>query len=185
MVCMTASDLRSSDKSNPSKEGVTVTHQTGIAVIGCGNWGKNHVRVWASLGCLRVVCDTDARRLDEVRKSYPHVDTCLSFDAVLEREDVTGIVIATPASTHSNLTLLALQAGKDVLVEKPMALTVDEGRQMVETARRLGRILMVGHVLEYHPAVHRLQALIDEGALGRIQYIYSHLRSFYGVHQCH
>lgn len=149
-------------------------HQTGIAVIGCSNWGKNHVRVWASLGCLRVVCDTDAGRLDEVRKHFPHVDTCSSFDAVLEREDITGIVIATPASTHANLTLLALQAGKDVLVEKPMALTVDEGRQMVETARRLGRILMVGHVLEYHPAVHRLQALIDEGALGRIQYIYSH-----------
>ena len=150
------------------------SQQKGIAVLGCGNWGRNHIRVWASLGCLRAVCDTDPQRLQEVRERFPHVDTYSHPEAVLERDDIIGVVIATPAPTHATLALQALQAGKDVLVEKPMALTLEEGRQMVETAQRLGRILMVGHVLEYHPAVQRLRQLVAGGALGRIQYIYSH-----------
>ncbi len=151
-----------------------LSRREGIAVIGCGNWGRNHVRVWASLGCLRAVCDADPQRLQEVRDRFPHVDTYLRPEAVLERDDIVGVVIATPAPTHAMLALQALQAGKDVLVEKPMALTLEEGQQMVDTAQRLGRILMVGHVLEYHPAVQRLRQLVAEGVLGRIQYIYSH-----------
>lgn len=145
-----------------------------VAIIGCGRWGLNHVRIWASLGCLKAVCDSDPRRLQEVRERFSHVDIYSSPEAVLERDDISGVVIATPAPTHASLTLQALQAGKDVLVEKPMALTLDEGRQMVHLAQSLGCILMVGHVLEYHPAVQRLRQLVAEGVLGRVQYIYSH-----------
>jgi UDP-2-acetamido-3-amino-2,3-dideoxy-glucuronate N-acetyltransferase len=86
---------------------------------------------------------------------------------------VNAIVIATPSPTHAPLALQALAGGKDVLVEKPMALTVTEGEQLVDTARRWSRVLMVGHVLEYHPAIRRLQSLMSEGALGRVRYLYS------------
>jgi UDP-2-acetamido-3-amino-2,3-dideoxy-glucuronate N-acetyltransferase len=144
-----------------------------LAVVGCGVWGMNHLRVWQDLGCLRVVCDMDPARLEAVRSRYSGVEICSHAHAVLGRPDVAAVVIATPAPTHAALALQALEAGKDVLIEKPMALTPAEGERLVETARRLNRVLMVGHVLEYHPAVRTLQELIGEGALGRIQYIYS------------
>jgi UDP-2-acetamido-3-amino-2,3-dideoxy-glucuronate N-acetyltransferase len=144
-----------------------------IALLGCGAWGKNHVRIWSELGHLRVVCDTDETRFNDLRIQYPGVETSLDIEAVLSHEDISGVVIATPAPTHATLALRALEAGKDVLVEKPMALTVAEGERLVEIAQRLNRILMVGHVLEYHPAVKKLGLLIAEGALGRIRYVYS------------
>ena len=144
-----------------------------IGILGCGAWGKNHVRIWSELGHLRVVADTAEARLKDVRTQYPGVETSLDIEAVLAREDISGVVIATPAPTHATLALRALEAGKDVLVEKPMALTIAEGERLVETAQRLNRVLMVGHVLEYHPAVKKLEQLIAAGALGRIRYIYS------------
>lgn len=144
-----------------------------IAVVGCGVWGMNHLRVWRDLGCLRVVCDMDSARLEAVRSRYSGVEICSDARAVLGRPDVVAVVIATPAPTHAALVLQSLEAGKDVLVEKPMALTPAEGERLVEAARRLNRVFMVGHVLEYHPAVRALQELIREGALGRVQYIYS------------
>jgi UDP-2-acetamido-3-amino-2,3-dideoxy-glucuronate N-acetyltransferase len=147
--------------------------EAGVALIGCGAWGKNHLRVWSNLGCLRVVCDPDPSRLEMVQTQHPGVETCTDVTTVLNRADITGVVIAAPAFLHAPLTLQALEAGKDVLVEKPMALTTTEGKRLVETARRLDRILMVGHVLEYHPAIQKLHQLVDEGTLGRIQYIYS------------
>lgn len=152
----------------------TASNFPGIAVLGCGAWGKNHVRVWYELGCLKLVCDVDTRRLETVQARYPDVETCSDPSVVFERDDILAVIIATPASTHVDLALQALEAGKDVLVEKPMALTVAEGERLVEAARHQGRVLMVGHVLEYHPAVRKLKELIDEGALGRVQYIYSH-----------
>lgn len=144
-----------------------------IAVLGCGAWGRNHVRIWSEMECLRVACDTNERRLGDIRAQYPHVETSSDIKAILVREDISAVVIATPAPTHAALALEALEAGKDVLVEKPMALSVSEGERLVETAQRLNRILMVGHVLEYHPAVQRLKQIIAEGTLGRIRYIYS------------
>ena len=146
---------------------------TGIALIGCGAWGKNHLRVWSNLGCLRVVCDPDPDRLQVVQSQYPGLETCSDINVVLNRADIKAVVIAAPASLHAPLTLQAFEAGKDVLVEKPMALTITDGQKLVETARQQERILMVGHVLEYHPAIQRMHQLIKEGALGRVEYIYS------------
>jgi UDP-2-acetamido-3-amino-2,3-dideoxy-glucuronate N-acetyltransferase len=94
-------------------------------------------------------------------------------DAVLHNPDIQGVVIASSAVTHSAIAKYALEAGKDVLVEKPLALVPEEGRGLVELARERGRILMVGHVLEYHPAVDRLHKFVTDGSLGRIQYLYS------------
>ncbi len=145
----------------------------GIAVIGCGAWGMNHVRVWRELGCLRAACDLDALRLEAVHARYPELGTCSAPEVVLTDPDITAVVIASVAPTHADLTLKALKAGKDVLVEKPMALNAAAGKHLVEVAQHLGRILMVGHILEYHPAVQKLRDLIKVGALGRVQYIYS------------
>ena len=96
-----------------------------------------------------------------------------SVDQVLSDPGVTGVAIATPAETHGELVRKALLAGKDVFVEKPLCLSVEEGEDLAMLAAASGRVLMVGHLLWYHPAVLRLKSLIDEGELGRIQYIYS------------
>ena len=145
-----------------------------VAVVGCGAWGINHVRVWRDLGVLRVACDLDPARRETVRTRYPGVETSDDVDSVLDRPDIAAVVVATPASTHAALASKALDAGKDVLVEKPMALQAAEGERLVEHARRRERVLMVGHVLEYHPAVRKLWDLVRGGALGRVRYIYSH-----------
>lgn len=144
----------------------------GIAVVGAGPWGRNHVRVWHELGNLRAVCDTSQDRLDDLRVD-PHVQIATKLERVLERGDIRGVVVATPASTHSDIAIQALRAGKDVLVEKPMALTVEEAKRIGEVAREHHAVLGVGHVLEYHPAFVRLRELISEGALGEIRYLYS------------
>lgn len=146
----------------------------GVAVLGCGAWGKNHVRVWDQLGHLRMACDSDPALLRALAAQYPRLGTSTDLGEVLDRSDVDAVVIATPARTHAALALRALKAGKDVLVEKPMALTAAEGEELAATAKALGRVLLVGHVLEYHPAVLRLRELVAEGALGRLRYVYSH-----------
>ena len=143
-----------------------------VAVIGSGYWGKNLVRNFNELGALGMVCDlteTGRATASDLAPGVPIVDD-------LERAlnaDVSGVVIATPAETHHALVKQALSAGKDVFVEKPLALTYDQGAELVALARQNDRILMVGHVLEYHPAILRLRHLIDQGELGKVRYIYS------------
>ncbi len=144
-----------------------------IALLGCGAWGKNHLRNWAELGALAVVCDASKERLRFAQKQYPELETTRELSAVLSRSDIEGVVIATPAGTHADLAYQCLRAGKDVFVEKPMALTAAEGKRVVDAAETLGRILMVGHVLVYHAAVRELNRLAHTGELGRIRYIYS------------
>ena len=150
----------------------------GVAVFGCGYWGMNHVRVWRDLGLLRAVVDPDITRRASLRELYPEIESFASADEVLERPDINAVVIATPAVTHTALALRAMDAGKDILVEKPIAVHLADGQRVVEAAEAGGRILMVGHVLEYHPAVLRLRALVDDGVLGRVQYVYSNRLSF-------
>lgn len=144
-----------------------------IAVIGAGYWGINHVRNFHELGALRMVCDTSRESLARIKDRFPDVEVEADYRAALTDADVRGVVIATPAETHYNLASAALEAGKDVLVEKPLTLDLDEGERLVSMAGRLGRILMVGHLLEYHPAVLRLRELIASGALGELRYVYS------------
>lgn len=144
-----------------------------VAVVGIGHWGRNLVRNMHELGALRAVCDRDPSRESLVREEYPGVGFVSDFGSILADEDVRAVVLATPAVLHFEMARAALEAGKDVFVEKPLALDLDEGRWLVELAERKERILLVGHVLRYHPAVIKLGELIREGDLGRLQYLYS------------
>jgi predicted dehydrogenase len=144
-----------------------------IAVVGAGYWGVNHVRNFYELGALNMVCDTSRSSLEKVAEKFPGVRIENDFRSVLDDATVRGIVIATPAETHYEMAAAAIEAGKDVLVEKPLTLDVAEGERLVKLAVEHGAILMVGHLLEYHPAVLRLRQLIRSGELGELQYIYS------------
>ncbi len=144
-----------------------------IAVLGCGYWGKNLVRNFAALGALRIACDTDAAKVAELKEKYPDLRSTASYQEVLSDPNIQAVVIATPAATHHGHVREALEAGKDVFVEKPLALTRSDGRSLVALAQKTGRILMVGHLLRYHPGVRKLKELVDGGQLGKIQYVYS------------
>lgn len=144
-----------------------------VAVIGAGNWGRNLVRVFHQLGALRVVCDTCKDHLDSIASIYEGVQISSKVQDVLKEDQIQAIAIATPASTHFELARQALDAGKDVFVEKPLALSVEDGQELVNLAQERDRILMVGHVLNYHPAITALRAIIDQGDLGQIRYVYS------------
>lgn len=143
-----------------------------IAVIGCGYWGKNVVRTFHNLGALRMVCDVRSQVLDLAHEKFG-VQTTSNIAEVLASNEVEGVAIAAPAAQHYRLVKQALEAGKHVLVEKPLALRLDEGRHLAEIADSRGRVLMVGHILQYHPAIIKLKELISAGELGRIKYIYS------------
>ena len=144
-----------------------------IAVIGCGYWGKNLVRNFSELGALHTICDVDPRVREQFRSRYPEVNTESEYSQVLQNKEIKGVVISTPAVLHYQMVKEALVAGKDVFVEKPLALKVEEGEELVELAEKNNQVLMVGHLLEYHPGVVKLKELIDKGELGKIQYIYS------------
>ncbi len=146
--------------------------QRQIAVVGAGNWGRNLVRNFAELDALHTVCDQDESALARL-KPIDGVMFETDFRLVLGNHEVKGIVLATPAHLHYPMTREALLAGKDVFVEKPLALTVAEGIELVDMAERSGLVLLVGHLLEYHPALHILREMVNKGELGKIRYIYS------------
>jgi len=143
-----------------------------VAVIGCGYWGKNLVRNFYDLGALAMVCDLTPQGRDLAKELAPRVVIVDNFEQVLSAH-VGAVVIATPAETHYDVVKKSLLAGKDVFVEKPLALTYAQGRELVTLAAQLDRILMVGHVLEYHPAIIKLQKMVCDGMLGKLQYVYS------------
>jgi UDP-2-acetamido-3-amino-2,3-dideoxy-glucuronate N-acetyltransferase len=155
-----------------------VTPPPRIAVIGCGNWGANHLRVLDELGALATACDSDAARLKDTANTYPHVGTTSLPADVFRDPDVDAVIIATPASTHAALGIDALRAGKDVLVEKPLALSISDAEELCEIADQQARVLAVGHVIEYHPAAQHLEELVVSGALGRIRYMYANRLNF-------
>ena len=144
-----------------------------IAVVGVGYWGKNLVRNFHDLGALSVLCDAEGSVEAQCRKQYEHVRFCRDYREVLADPSITAVALATPAVTHYEMTKAALEAGKDVMVEKPLAIDVRHGEAVVKLAQATGRILMVGHILRYHPAIVKLQQLIASGALGKIDYLYS------------
>jgi UDP-2-acetamido-3-amino-2,3-dideoxy-glucuronate N-acetyltransferase len=146
-----------------------------IVVTGSGYWGKNLVRNFHALGALVGICDKDPIILQNLQEMYDGVVTFQRFDDLLDDSgpSVDAIAIATPAESHYELTKKALLAGKHVFVEKPLALTVGEGKELVALAEEKQLTLMVGHILHYHQAVIKLKELLDAGELGKIQYLYS------------
>ena len=143
-----------------------------VGVVGCGYWGKNLVRNFYELGALRAICDVQQENIDRMVKSFPVESTTL-YDQFLDIPDIQGVVIATPAAQHFELAKKAILAGKDVFVEKPLALRASDGLELVQLARRHSRILMVGHLLQYHPAVTELRRMVHAGEFGRIDLISS------------
>ena len=143
-----------------------------VAVIGCGHWGKNLVRNFSQLGALQMVCDATGAGRELAAAVSPQTKVVARVDEVLNAS-IPSVIIATPAETHYELALRALQAGKDVLCEKPLALTYEQGAELVGLAEKRECILMVGHVLEYHPGIVRLLQMVHNGELGQLRYVYS------------
>ncbi|GMT48628.1 MAG: oxidoreductase [bacterium] len=150
-----------------------MTQDKSIGLVGLGYWGKNILRNLYDLKVLHTACDSNLTRIAERKQAFPNVHYTSSFDEMLEDEAIQAIAIATPAESHHQLIKKSLLAHKDVYVEKPLAMTVQEGEELVQLAKEKNRILMIGHILQYHPAVLKLKEFISEGRLGDIQYIYS------------
>jgi predicted dehydrogenase len=142
-----------------------------VAVIGCGYWGKNLVRNFAELGALAGV--VDGRPEVSAAMSTQFNVPAFSLEEVLANPDIDGVVIATPAETHAQVAIAAFEAGKHVYVEKPIAMSLEEGRAMQAAGKKVGKRLMVGHLLRYHPAFEALLETVKKGTLGKLRYAYS------------
>ncbi len=146
-----------------------------VAVVGAGYWGKNLVRNFAAAKrCnLKYVCDLDEKLLAVEKKKFPFIETSTKLEEVLGEAQVDAVVIATGVPTHFEIAEKSLEAGKHTYVEKPLTLKAGDARMLVELAKEKGLKLMVGHLLEYHPAVSYLKETIDKGEIGQPYYMYT------------
>ncbi len=152
--------------------------QRDIILIGLGYWGPNIARNLDAMGRLGLIVDANPQVVESAKKEHPHIPCISDVSNALQRPDMRGVFIATPPSTHANLAIQAMRAGKDVFVEKPMSDNLDQAKLMLTVAQETGRILMVGHILLYHPAVLKLKEMMDRGEMGKIQYVYSNRLNF-------
>ncbi len=145
------------------------------AVVGAGNWGKNLVRNFATMPRSRIkyVCDLNKDLLATIGRQFPTVKTTCDLSDVISDPEVQAVVIATKAASHYSIARQCLEAGKHLYVEKPLSLNTRDSVDLVNLAERKGLKLMVGHLLEYHPAVLKIKELIDTGELGDVYYIYT------------
>jgi predicted dehydrogenase len=152
-----------------------VTSDVRLGVVGLGYWGPNLARNFDRLpGCELVwLCDGSEEARERWAPSFPSARAASDLDELLSDESLDAVVVATPVVTHAELARRVLAAGKHCFVEKPMAQSVEDAEAVVEAARESGRVLMVGHLLEYHPGVEKLKALLDDGELGDVRYVYS------------
>jgi predicted dehydrogenase len=142
-----------------------------VGVIGCGDWGSNHIRTLKALGALAAVADTDPDRMSAMAEAQGVA--AMPPDAMIRSDEIDAVVVAIAAEHHVDTALAVMEAGKHVLVEKPMALDLAGAQSIVETAKRTGVTAMTGHVLRFHPAYEALEALVHSGTLGQIKYVYS------------
>jgi UDP-2-acetamido-3-amino-2,3-dideoxy-glucuronate N-acetyltransferase len=150
-----------------------------VAIVGAGYWGKNLVRTFYNTGCLKIVCDKNKDLLKDYEKKYSDVLFTEDYSSIfLESNKIKSVVVSTPAEKHFEIVKDCLLFGKNVFVEKPLSLNVEDGEKLVSLAKEKNLILMVGHILQYHPAIVKLKELIDSGELGKIQYIYSNRLNF-------
>ena len=145
-----------------------------IACVGNGYWGRNLVRNFYDLpGCnLKVCCDLNSKLLEKIALQYPGVQVSNDYRRVLDDPEIDAIVLASPAAKHYIMAKQALEAGKHTYVEKPLTLHVEEAEHLYQMAESRGRVLMVGHLMKYHPAIITLKQLTDNGILGNIYYLY-------------
>ncbi len=148
-------------------------YKLNVAVVGTGYWGKNLLRNFNELGVLYAFCDAEESRRAEHAPNYPSAKSYEAYGDILADQNIDAVAIATPAATHGTLVRQALDAGKNVFVEKPLCLDVAEAESLRDLAVSLGLTLMVGHLLLYHPAFRAVRKFVEAGKLGRLRYIYS------------
>lgn len=156
----------------------------GVAVVGAGNWGKNHARVYKELMAEGLIdslkiCDSDVNRARQLSEDLK-VEWVSDYRDVIKDADIHAVSIATPSKTHYRIGKEFIEAGKDVLVEKPMTMDINEAKKLVKSGAQHNRILMAGHIFRYHPAVRELKRMIDAGELGEIQNIIGN-RLYFGL----
>ena len=151
---------------------MTAKYPKSVALIGCGLWGRNIARVLAQLGALKLICDANTAGVSPLAAELD-AEFTTDIDVALTTPGIDAVAIATPAATHAEVALRALRAGKDVYVEKPIALSMKNAREVATLAAAHGRVLMIGHLLQYHPGFMKLLELVRKGALGKITYVYS------------
>ena len=143
-----------------------------VAVLGCGYWGANHIRTLKALGVLCAVSDANADRA--IGFASEHGVPALTPEELIATDTIDAVVVALPPQFHAQMAIRLVEKGKDVMIEKPIALTVPDAEAALDAARKNNRIFMTGHVLRFHPAFERLEKLADDGDLGEIRYIHSH-----------
>jgi predicted dehydrogenase len=146
-----------------------------IGQAGLGYWGPNVLRNFANLAECQVkkCCDIDTQQLEKIKRRYPFTELTQDYNELVNDPEIEALVVTTPAATHYKLTKKALEAEKHVFVEKPITLDIGEAEELIDLAERRRRVLMVGHLLIYHPAITKLKEYVDSGELGEIRYIYS------------
>jgi predicted dehydrogenase len=146
-----------------------------VGIVGLGAWGWNVARSFRELRDCEVVacCDVDPKRAAAATKTWPSVSAASNLTEMLQKQSIDAVVISSPATTHFTLAEQVLQAGKDVFIEKPFTLNIKEAEELAELAEEKKAVLMVGHLMEYHPAVQHLKGMIEDGELGEVYYIYT------------
>ncbi len=142
-----------------------------LGLIGGGYWGKNLIREFNNTGVLDTICDINPEALKKYNQDYPHITTTTEWNNILINTNITAVCIALPAEMHYTFAKSALLADKDVYVEKPITLDINEAEELIELAKKHSKILMVGHLLHYHPAIIKIKSMIKEGKLGKIKNI--------------
>ena len=142
-----------------------------LALIGGGYWGKNLIREFNNINVLHTICDINENALKDYATQYPGIKTTTQWNKVLENKEINCVCIALPAEMHYEYTKKSLLAGKDVYVEKPITLDIKEAEELVKIAKEQDKVLMVGHLLHYHPAIMKIKSMIKEGKIGKIKNI--------------
>ena len=150
-----------------------MSNRLNLALVGAGYWGKNLARNFYNLNVLKLICDPSEDVLREMEKKHPKVITAFSFSQAIESSDIDAVVIATPVEKHFLLAREALLANKHVFIEKPMTSNLHEAEELISLAKKNKKVIFVGHILHYHPAIAQIKKILSEGDLGRLQYIYS------------
>ena len=147
------------------------SHAVLTAVIGAGDWGKNHVRKFHELGSLKAICESNKTVAKNMFDEYGVPNK--SYDDIINNPEIDAIVLATPATTHKDLGLKAIEQGKHLFIEKPIALNLSDAETLTKAAQEKGLILMVGHLLQYHPCFEKMKDLVASGELGELRHVHS------------
>ena len=144
-----------------------------VCVVGAGYWGKNHIRTLKDLNALGAIVEPNLDNLKSIISKYPDVKIFKSIDDALEDPNLNAYTIATPAETHFEIAKKIISSKKNILIEKPFTLNIKDAKDLVHLSNTNSTTLMVGHLMLFHPAIIKIKSMIDEGKIGKVQYLYS------------